>query len=80
MEGRAQDCKPNLASRDYASAWITSDNIHLIKGKHMAKPQVEGGKEHSIHHETKQVTGPKGEKLHSSHGWCEETMNIYAMT
>lgn len=68
MKGRAQDCKPNLASTVYASARITADNIHLIKVKHTAKPQIEGGKEHSIHHETKQVTGPKGEKLHSSHG------------
>lgn len=56
------------ASTVYASARITSDNIHLIKVKHTAKPQIKGGKEHSIHHETKEVTGPEAEKLYSSHG------------
>lgn len=60
----------------YASVRITSDNIHLIKVKHMAKIQIKSGKEHSIHHETKQVMGLKGEKLYSSHGWSEVTVNI----
>ena len=38
-------------------------------------PRLRGGKERSLHHETKQVTGPKGEELYSPQGRSGERVN-----
>lgn len=38
-------------------------------------PRLRGGKECSLHHETKQVTGPKGKELYSPQEWSGERVS-----